>query len=96
MKTKLSQAVTSDSPIQRVVENYSNTYRCNGVSPVTTRDSELPSPANPHFTLIIEAKPANTPAEVRLRHALKLMLRAYSLRCTSITARPATTKAVQS
>ena len=36
------------------------------------------------FTLTLEAAPGEVPAQIRLRHALKVFWRLYQLRCTSI------------
>jgi hypothetical protein len=45
------------------------------------RDS-LRSP-RPRYRLELEAKPAGVPPDVRLRRALKVLLRAFGLKCLS-------------
>ncbi len=44
-----------------------------------------PPAANEIYTITIRAMPSNTPAAIRLRQLLKLALRAFSLRCISVT-----------
>jgi hypothetical protein len=39
------------------------------------------STAKTRFTITLEALPAATPAEIRMRQALKLLLRAFRFRC---------------
>lgn len=44
---------------------------------------------HPRFAIMIEAKPDTVPATTRLRRALKVLLRAFGLRCVEIREVPA-------
>lgn len=56
----------------------------------------MPDAVKQQFTIILEGSDDVTPVFIRLRHALKLLLRAFRLRCVqidpvvAITADPAT------
>jgi hypothetical protein len=43
------------------------------------------------YTLTIEALPASTPAAIRLRRALKALLRGFKLRCIAVQEQPPAT-----
>jgi hypothetical protein len=40
-----------------------------------------PDAGKPRYTLLVEAQPDDVPAAVRLRRALKCLLRSFNLKC---------------
>lgn len=43
----------------------------------------------PRYALLLRALPDRTPAEIRLRHVLKALLRTYRFRCQAVQELPA-------
>jgi hypothetical protein len=51
----------------------------------TRRNGDSVKHPREKFVLELEALPGNVPAEIRLRHALKLFLRRFDLKCTRVS-----------